>query len=300
LGARPPRAHFSAPPGTITRGNLEARRNSLQSKHTEIQGRINDQELASGDLRARKLDMIARLNQFKETVHAKLPGSPFLGALPLVPSEPDAHGNFVPALDDMETLRGKINTLPGNPGFMPPLTLLGGHALADFTTALAGLRSQFGLVGRADLLVTLARGERTKLEQTIYPILRSYRVAVPSEFPEGDPLAQSLPKLSPKPGSTPDAVNAMGIWNAPTSNAKITWTASTDPDLAQYEIRWSPGSTYNVEDESGIGNADLGAPLEFFTLQGLGLPGAVSVFKVYVMTNTGNERGSNTVKITKP
>jgi hypothetical protein len=65
-------------------------------------------------------------------------------------------------------------------------------------------------------------------------------------------------------------------------------------------VRWSPGSTYSTDDESTIGNVAKDAAREFFTTQGLGLPGAVSVFKVDVVTETDNEKGSNTVKITRP
>jgi hypothetical protein len=42
------------------------------------------------------------------------------------------------------------------------------------------------------------------------------------------------------------------------------------------------------------------AAREFLTTQGLGAPGAVSVFRVYVVTATGNEKGSNTAQITRP
>jgi len=295
LPTQPPAA-----PGTITRGNLETHRNNLVLKHTEIQGKVNDVELAAGVLRAMKTEGALRLNQFKEKVNVKLAGTAFPGALPLVPSETDGQGNFVEPMDDMETLWTKVNALVANPSFTPPLTLLGGYALGDFSPALGLLRTQFSLVGKAEVLLELARGERTKLEQTIYPILKAYRLAVPSEFAENDPLVLSLPKLTPDPGSTPDAVSATGIWNAPTTQGKITWTASTAADLYQYEIRWSPGSSYSAEDEVVIGNIAPAGPLEFFTLQGLGLPGAQSVFKVYVVTTTGNEKGSNTVKITRP
>lgn len=48
-----------------------------------------------------------------------------------------------------------------------------------------------------------------------------------------------------------------------------------------------------------LANIAKTAPREFFTTQGLVAIGDVSLFKVYVKTTTGNERGSNTVKITR-
>jgi hypothetical protein len=41
-------------------------------------------------------------------------------------------------------------------------------------------------------------------------------------------------------------------------------------------------------------------PLEFLTLSGLAASGDVATFKVYVILTTGNEKGSNTVTITRP
>jgi len=48
------------------------------------------------------------------------------------------------------------------------------------------------------------------------------------------------------------------------------------------------------------GNIAAGGVRELLTNVGLDTPGAVVSFKVYVITNTGNEKGSNTVVITRP
>jgi hypothetical protein len=233
-------------------------------------------------------------------VRAYLPGTTLAKALPKVPGLTEGQGNFFPPLDDMENLWLRANALVPFPGYSPPLLLLGGYALAAFSTDLADLRSAYKGVTKEELEVRVKRGERQDLEDVIYPILKSYREAMPTFFAPDHALVESLPRLTPEPGSTPDAVVASGIWNAPTSQGKITWEASTAPDLDHYDVRWSPGSTYSTDDESTIGNVAKDAPREFFTTQGLGLPGAVSVFKVYVVTETDNEKGSNTVKITRP
>ena len=78
------------------------------------------------------------------------------------------------------------------------------------------------------------------------------------------------------------------------------WTASSDEDLARYSVRWSPGEEYSTEDESVLGTLGPGAPREFSTLQGLGMPGETSLFRVYVVLNTENERGSETAAVTRP
>lgn len=49
-----------------------------------------------------------------------------------------------------------------------------------------------------------------------------------------------------------------------------------------------------------VGRLAPTAPCEFLTDSGLTAPGNVASFKVYVLTATGNEKGSNTVVITRP
>ena len=130
-------------------------------------------------------------------------------------------------------------------------------------------------------------------------MLKAYRQAVPTKFAATDPLVVTLPKLTPDAGSTPDAVLANGLWNVPTTQAKLTWDAPTSPDVVQLEVRWSPGPTYDATLEVVLANIAPTAPREYFTTQGLVAIGDVSNFKIYVLTATGNERGSNTVKITR-
>jgi len=287
-------------PGGITLANLTTHRDTLATKQSEVEGEINDLEIARGDLETGKAGGITRLNQFNEKVRAFLGTTSYVRALPKVPTLTDGEGNFIPPCNDMDTLWTKINAAVGIPGFTPPLLLLDGYALATYQTDLATLKTQFRAVGQEEVQVRLKRGERGALEETIYPLLKSYRQVVPTFFAANSPLVATLPKLTPEPGSTPDAVSATGVWDAAAGQGKITWTASAAADLAQFEIRSSPGSSYSAEDESVIGNVGPTDPREFFTLHGLGAAGAVSVFKVYVITTTGNEKGSNVAQITRP
>jgi hypothetical protein len=123
---------------------------------------------------------------------------------------------------------------------------------------------------------------------------------MPTFFAADHALVQSLPRLTPEPGSTPAAVTITVEWVASTQMAKITWSASTAADLYQYEIRFCAGPTYNTDVESVIGNVSPMAPREFFTDAGLVTVGNVASFKVYVITTTGNEKGSNDVAVTRP
>ncbi len=90
------------------------------------------------------------------------------------------------------------------------------------------------------------------------------------------------------------------MWDTIQQQAKITWSESTDPNLERDEIRFCPGPDYSTDDESVIGSVLSGEPREFFTAAGLAASGNVASFKVYVITTTGNEKGSNPVTITRP
>ncbi len=286
-------------PATVNRAALITMRDDLQLKHTDITGQINNVELAAADLKGKKVDLHLRGGQFNDAVRSDLAGTTFAEALPLLPSPGDGEGVFIEPMDDISTLWAKINAAVGIPGFTAPLLLLGGYSLSDFNTALGLLKTQFATVRKEQFLVTFKITERNRLQDLIYPVLKAYRQAVPTKFAATDPLVVTLPKLTPDAGSTPDAVLANGIWNVPTTQAKLTWDAPTSPDVVQLEVRWSPGLTYDATLEVVLANIALTAPREYFTTQGLVAIGDVSNFKIYVLTATGNERGSNTVKITR-
>ena len=148
--------------------------------------------------------------------------------------------------------------------------------------------------------MTLERERRNVTQATAYTALVNYRKAVLGTFDPLDALVASLPKLTPDPGSTPDAVTATGIWDVPTQQAKITFTASTEPNLDHYELRMSLGPTYSTENETVVASLAPTDPREFLTDAGLTSSGEVASFKVYVITTSSNEAGSNAVAVTRP
>lgn len=289
----------SPTPPTLNRADLVTMRANLVLKHTDITDQINNVQLAAATLKMMKEALLLRGNQFNEAVRSGLAGTAYAEALPLLPSVSDGEEVFIEPMDDIATLWPKVNAAAGIPGFTPPLLLLGGYPVADFVTALGLLKTQYETVGKEDFLVSFKIKERNKMQELIYPVLKAYRLAVPTKFAANDPLMLTLPKLTPDPGSTPDPVLANGTWNAPTTQGKLTWDESTAPDLDEYEVRWSPGATYDSSLEVVLANIAKTAPREYFTTQGLLAIGDVSNFKIYVTTTTGNERGSNTVKITR-
>ena len=111
----------------------------------------------------------------------------------------------------------------------------------------------------------------------------------------GHPAAQSLPRLYPAPGHTPEPVKLSGEWLG--AEARLTWEASGEAGLAHYQIRWCPGEEYNKKEESVAGTVGRGAPRVFLTREGLEGPGMTACYKVYVILETENERGSPAVTV---
>ena len=285
-------------PGGVTIAVLTDYRYSLLGFAASIQGELNDVEIARGNLEIKSGALIARLGEFNRKVRGFLGHTAFVRALPQVPPQNSAEGVVLAALDDMATLWAKINAAT-IPGFTGPLMLLGAYAIATFSTELGALKTEYQTWQDAVQDLKLEREKRNDVQDKARAALRDYRAAVLGTFAPTDAIVDSLPELSPAPGSTPDAVTANISWDATLLKAKITWSASADPNLAQYEIRFTPGPDYSTDDETVVGNVLPSDPREFLTDAGLAASGNISSFKVYDITTTGNEKGSNRVTITR-
>lgn len=62
----------------------------------------------------------------------------------------------------------------------------------------------------------------------------------------------------------------------------------------------SPGPDYSSDDEVMVSSVPASAPRILNTAGGLSAPGVTAGFKVYVITTTRNERGSNLVYVERP
>jgi hypothetical protein len=283
-------------PGAVARAGLVAKIAALVAKRAGVQAKLNVQEAARGDIDIRKTGLLLRANQFNDKVRALYAGSKWERALPRVPAFNDGQGNFTEPLDDAAALWLMINDDPG----IPDLTLLGAYVRATFATDITALNAAYTTYNSSGAGVTVVREERNDIQDEIYAILKKYRQAVPTYFAATHAIVESLPRLSPEPGSTPDAVTANGAWDVPQLKAKLTWTLSLEANLLRYEIRFCAGPNYSTENESVLGSVLPGDPREFFSDSGLAASGNVVSFKVYVITTTGNEKGSNTVVVTRP
>ena len=284
--------------GSYALATFATDRTALQTAITAVQITDNTLQNAAGDRDIKKNAIKERIRQFRATVQGQLGGASYIAALPKLPSTNAAPGKWIDALDDMAGLWLNINTTPPT-GFTGPLKLVGGYLIAAFTADVAAMKTAFTAVTNAERDAALKRRQRDDLAGPMRIRLKEYRQAVQGAFPAGHALIDSLPALSPPPGSTPDPVNLSAVWNPATSKANLVWSASPNPDLLKYKICSHPGPRYKAADEFTVDSNVNKTATTFATDSGLLAPGSVQYFKVYVVTTTGNEKGSNAVKVTR-
>ena len=157
----------------------------------------------------------------------------------------------------------------------------------------------------ADLELKLARGQRDAIQAKIYPILKQYRMVLPTYFAPGSAIVASLPRLTPEPGSTPVPAVVTHVWNAGTVKADITASVPAQAGLKRARLLYSPGTSWSEEDASVVATKPLSAvnaeqSVVFSTDFALSGPGATALFRVVVVNETDNEASSNVVEVTRP
>ena len=284
--------------GSYTVASLTTARAAIATSMATFATGSNDRQVAEATVVQFETTVNGKVGDFNRAVRAFLATTAYAGALGDVPPKGAAQGRYEKAMDDTSSLWVKINSVT-LPSFTPPLILRGSYIQATFAALVTALKAAYTAATSA------GRTEKVQIEQrnaaflAVRPRLVEYRKAVLASFAPGSALVLSLPKLSPPEGATPSKVNAVGEWDVPAGLAKLEWSASDEPALAHYSIRYCAGNSYRSEHEQVAGLA-LPGVLQFETGAGLVAPGLTAVFKVFVVLNTGNERGSNGVRIERP
>lgn len=288
-------------PGNVNVDDLISWVGELEALRDAVTDAGVDRELARGLLDAAVEVQQVRMVAFNNRVRADLAGTPYERALPEAFTMGAGESVVRQSLRQVVKVWTRVNAIsPVPPGITLPLVLQGGLTLAAFTTAVEALGPLYTALTDAEVELRLARERRNDLQDVVYPVLKAYRLKVPVTLPPGHALADSLPVLTPPDGRTPEAVAAEVEWNAATGLADLTWAESTDTDLKEYEIRAAPGDEYAGDDEVILGKVPAGGTRALSTLFSLGTPGMTAGFKVYVVLNTGRERGSQPVYVTRP
>jgi len=292
--------------GGMTRALFITLRNDVAGKLTEEQDLENARQVSATDRDQKKDTVKDQLGQFRSMVRAVLPKSKYAGALPIVPQFSAAESKFLAPLDDAASVWARINLDATIPGFTPPL-VIGPLTQAQYLANITALRTAFTALATAENDQRIGLRERDVLLDDARERMVQYRAAVEAVLGPNHPLTQSLPVITPAPGSTPDPVVLSAVWNPATAHADLSWPESPNPALLEFEIRRCQGATWNDAIAEVIGNIPAGAgspvlipPITFSTTSGLDSSGDVATFKVFVRLTTGNVAGSNAVTITRP
>lgn len=280
------------------RAGLLAKRNELEGLRATVQSKLVDQELNREDIESHKTALLLRINQFNDAVRSDFAGTKWERVLRDVPKQNDGQSNFVDPLIASNHLWTRLNAAIAPAA---PLTLLGGYTQVQFKADIDALNAAYPAWTESVNDTRFAREDRNDLQDVIYALLKAYRLKVPTKFAVGHAVLDSQPRLTPQPGATPTGVTINAVWDEAQQAAQVTFPASPDTNAVQYEVRVVPGPDYNSDDETVVGNIPAGpGPFTFFTAAALSSPGNVVSIKVYTINDTGNEKGSNAVPVTRP
>lgn len=281
--------------------DLTAQRTGLQTAITAVETPRNSRETAAQDRDNKRVVLREKLRQFRARCQSDLRGSVYQNAAPAIPPTNSGEGLFMRAMDDMQSLWVTINATPPA-GFTAPLKLVGLYTAANHATDIAALRTTYTNYNTAAQQVELRLGERDALLEPIKNRLLLYRQTILGSFPAGDPLILSLPRVTPLAGSTPRAVILSATWNPATDELDLSWTGSTNAHLDHFSLRSCDPPRYRAADEEAVQSIDK--TLTSISIPGadcgLGVSGAVKFFKLYVVTDDDNEKGSKSVKVSRP
>ncbi len=219
--------------------------------------------------------------------------------LELVPPANSGREAFMKPMRATSRLWQKVNDWLAGLG-KPALTTLTPVTRADFENRVTVLRAALDMLEEREQQITLDLAARNAIQDKIYPFLKVYRLKIPTLFAEGSAILESLPDLTPAPGSTPSAPGLAGGWSVAHTRAEFTGTASATAEVTQHQLRGCAQENYDEAIEAVLSTVPVGQPLTLDSTYGLTEAGAIASFRLYAMTATGNEKGSAPVVVSRP
>lgn len=282
-----------------TRANFVAERTALLTSINLVPMLADDARFAAANRDNARLALLVRANQFRGAVLSKITDEIYRQHLPTVPKISSDLSKFTEPLHAMNTMWERINGHGVELELSGPLTLQGDYTEAMFAADIENLSVLTNAAAKSDSNIGFARTTRDTLMAAIYDRLKQYRAAAEADLPANSPALANLPRLSPKPGTTPPTLGATGDWNAATAMADLSWETAKAKAVAKIQVRGCVGAAYKDADEEIV--ADLLPDATSWSGDwGLTAPGSLASFKAYVMTDDGNENGGKAVKIMRP
>jgi len=285
--------------GGFTLSDFNAAKQALEDDFTAIIRADRDFTLNLGTLKKAKSDARERLTQFRKAVLGYLAGTRYETSLPILPPSGAQQSAYLKPFDDALDIWGRLDSDTSMDDFKPPLLLADGYTLAQFREDVTALRTAFEAGQSATEMAGAARRSRDGHFPGIRARLKQFRSIAPVRLGTKHVLVATMPAMTPPPGKTPKPVSLTGTWDTMRNQAVFSWTASDDAALDHYALRYVSGPKYKAADEIEVAVIPAGTTT-FATDAGLTLPDTVASFKIYVVVKTGNERGSQAVKISRP
>lgn len=285
--------------GGLTRAGLVALRGKVEGAIVAVTDAFSDYTVAIGQKDTARGELVPLVTAFNRAVRGELTGTGYEHNLPDALGPLVGQAEFIKTLHDVVSRWGQIDNAT-IPGFTGPLTLPGGLTAGQFAAKVEALEALYLTLENATVALSVARSERNAQMKLVKAMLTKYRARIAGVFEKTDPIVLSLPQVNPEPGSTPPAVSVSGSWDTDKQVARLTILPLTDPKghVSHYEVRHCPGTSYKTVSEETIGRFASGSTT-FETTVGLASSGAVALFRVYTVTEIGNEKGSVTVKVTR-
>jgi hypothetical protein len=293
-------------PPSLNRSGLLVFRDTLENDLQDVQEKLNDVEIASGRIRILKEKLYARFNLFLEVVDGYYANSEYASARPEAPGITAGGERFLGPMRDARSLWTKLNGQTAPAGLTVPIVVKAGTpelpdnvSLAAFTAMLNLLIQRIDEHGQAVQALTLSRARRDKTMKTIRAILVQYRATVIVPISGNEPLLNTLPRVTPEPGHTPEPVQVSTAFVAP-NKATGSHTESDDADFEDYQIVAAIGEEATLEDAIVLETRTARTPAPFETSMGLAEPGGAVSLWVIVRTKDGNERASAKSLVRRP
>lgn len=286
--------------GGALRGDLQVLRDAMQAGMdalgaVEVSGRV-----ASAEIGLQREVLRGWMGEFRGAVEAWWPAEVEGRLAKPLPMETAALDKVLAWGRAALRLWARMDGGAAPPGVVLPLRIgpvvgppgaAAGLDRAGFAALLDGLVTARNHAEDLDFQEEELRVRRNVLERQVRDILGGYAVMVAARLGKAHELAPTIPRLTPLPGHTPDAVESTALWDAAEKAVRMTWAASEDPKLDHYQVRWSRGRKYDKKKERVAATVPADGPREVLLRDGLEQPGDVASYKVYVVLTTGNERG---------
>jgi hypothetical protein len=170
---------------------------------------------------------------------------------------------------------------------------------AQFVASMTELQGLYEARAQARHDLKTARARRDETIGFIYAALVSYRTAVLPRISTNQPLIDTLPRLSPEGGHTPEAVTVQATLTSP-NTATGTHSESDEATFAEYEVLAAAGEDAELDDAIVLFTRTNRTPEPFTVTLGLAEPGGAVSIWVRVVLESGNEKTSQRVVVQRP